>query len=147
MAKYKPDQGPYARTAALWLLGALWMFGCTSLYYWLLSFRGEPQGEGVMVRPLMEGRLPVLGIPLTVSLLVAIGVGLAGFWVLLRMLHKPKVADMLIDSETEMRKCTWPTWDETLTSSVVILVVMLVFTGLLAGMDLFLNQFMTTVVF
>jgi preprotein translocase SecE subunit len=147
MAKYKPDQGAYARTAALWLLGAMWMFGCTSLYYWLLSFRGEPQGEGVMVRPLMEGRLPVLGIPLTVSLLVAIGVGLAGFWVLLRMLHRPKVADMLIDSETEMRKCTWPTWDETLTSSVVILVVMLVFTGLLAGMDLFLNQFMTQVVF
>jgi preprotein translocase SecE subunit len=147
MAKYKPDQGAYARTAALWLLGAMWMFGCTSLYYWLLSFRGEPQGEGVMVRPLTEGRLPVLGIPLTVSLLVAIGVGLLGFWVLLRMLHRPKVADMLIDSEVEMRKCTWPTWDETLTSSVVILVVMLVFTGLLAGMDLFLNQFMTQVVF
>ena len=46
-----------------------------------------------------------------------------------------------------MRKCTWPTWDETLTSSVVILAVMLFFTGLLAGMDFVLNRFMTGVVF
>ncbi|RKY22627.1 MAG: preprotein translocase subunit SecE [Planctomycetota bacterium] len=147
MAKYKPDQGPYARTSALWLLGALCMFGCTTLYYWLLSFRGEPDGTGVMVKPLMEGNLPVLGIPLTVALLVAVGLAGLCLWMLMRMLDRPKVADMLIDSETEMRKCTWPTWDETLTSSVVILVVMVAFTGLLAGMDISLNWFMTTIVF
>ena len=98
MAKYKPDQGAYARTAALWLVGALWVFGCNSLYYWLLSFRGEPEGTGFMVKPLMEGNLPVLGIPATVSLLVAVAVGLAGIVTLMRTLDSPKVVDMLIDS-------------------------------------------------
>ena len=147
MAKYKPDQGTYARTTALWLLGAMWAFGCYSLYYFLLSFRGEPEGEGAMVKPLMEGDLPVLGFPLTASFLIAAGIGIAGLVVLMRVLDKPKVADLLIDSETEMRKCTWPSWDETFTSSVVILVVMLFFTGLLAGMDYFLNALMTGVVF
>ena len=147
MAKYKPEQGTFARTAALWLVGALWVFGCYSFYYFLLSFRGEPEGTGVMVSPLMEGNLPVLGMPLTVSLLVAVALGVGGIVMMLRTLDRPRVADMLIDSETEMRKCTWPSWDETLTSSIVILVVMLFFTGLLAGMDYFLNAVMTGFVF
>lgn len=147
MAKYKSEQGVYARTTALWLLGALWAFGCHSLYYWLLSFRGTPEGTGVFVAPLVDGKLPVLGMPLTVSLIVAVGLALVGVVALMRLLDRPKAADMLIDSETEMRKCTWPTWDETLSSSVVILVVMIFFTALLAGMDFFLNAFMTGFVF
>lgn len=147
MTKYKPEQGTYARTSALWLVGALWLFGCHSLYYWLLSFRGEPEGTGFLVRAWTDGKLPVLGMPATLSLLVAVAAGAIGTIVLLRLLNRPRIADMLIDCETEMRKCTWPTWDETLTSSVVILVVLLFFTGLLAGMDFFLNAFMTGVVF
>ena len=147
MAKYKPEQGVFARTTALWLVGALWVFGAYTLYYWLLSFRGEPEGQGLMVRALMDGELPVLGIRLTVALLVSVVFGLAGIFAILRTLDVPKVADMLIDSETEMRKCTWPTLDETFTSSVVIVVVMLFFTFLLAGMDFMLNKFMTEVVF
>lgn len=146
MAKYKPDQGVYARTTGRWLLGAMWAFGCYSLYYWLLSFRGE-DGDGFMVTPLTEGKLMVLGVPLTVALIAAVAIGLGGLFMIFRLLDKPKVADMLIDSETEMRKCTWPTWNETFSSSVVILVVMLFFTASLAGMDWLLNLIMTDYVF
>lgn len=146
MAKYKPDQGAYARTTAMWLLGALWAYGCYQLYYWLLSWRGE-NGQGIMVRNLIDGDMPVLGVPLTVSFLAATVIGIGGFVVLMKVLARPKVADMLIDSETEMRKCTWPGRAETFTSSVVILVVMLFFTALLAGMDFVLNEIMTEFVF
>ena len=142
MAKYKPELGTYARTTAMWLLGALWAFGCYQLYYWFLSFRGEPGAAepGGLAAHLMEGNLPVLSVPLTAALLLAVVMGLLGLFGLARMLNKPKVADLLIDSETEMRKCTWPSWDETFTSSIVILIVMLVFTALLASMDWVLNQ-------
>jgi len=146
MAKYKAEQGTYARATGFWLLAALWAFGCVTFYYWLMSFRGE-NGHGVMVRSLMDGNLPVLGVPLTWALIGATVVGLAGLYGLGRMLNKPKVADMLIDSETEMRKCTWPSRQETFTSSIVILVVMLFFTAMLAGMDWFLNLVMVNYVF
>ena len=146
MVTYKPDQGTYARTTAFVLLGAMWAFGAYTLYFFLLSFRGE-DGQGLFVRDLSGGDLPVLGMPLTVSLLVAVAVGVFGLVVLKRQLEKPKSADMLIECETEMRKCTWPSWGETFNSSVVILVVMLFFTLMLAGMDYFLNAFMTRVVF
>ena len=146
MAKYKPELGTYARTTAMWLLGALWAFGAYTFYYWLLSFRGE-DGTGFMVSPLLEGDLPVLSVPLTPALVLAVLIGLAGLFVLAKQLNKPKAADMLIDSETEMRKCTWPSWHETFSSSVVILVVMLFFTATLAGMDWLLNLIMTDYVF
>jgi preprotein translocase SecE subunit len=146
MTKYKPDQGVYARTTAMWLLGALWSSGAYTMYYWLLSFRGEG-GDGLMVSDLADGNLPVLGTPLTPALIIAVSMGLAGLWVISRALSAPKAADMLIDSEIEMRKCTWPSWDETFNSSIVIVVVMLFFTLMLAGMDYFLNAFMTRVVF
>jgi preprotein translocase SecE subunit len=99
------------------------------------------------VTDLSNGDLPVLGMPLTVALIVAVVFGVAGLVVLKRLLEKPMSADMLIEAETEMRKCTWPTWSVTFNSSVVILVVMLFFTGLLAGMDFLLNRIMKDYVF
>jgi preprotein translocase SecE subunit len=46
-----------------------------------------------------------------------------------------------------MRKCTWPTLEETWKSSVVVLLVVVFFTVVLAGMDLFLNFVATRYVF
>jgi preprotein translocase SecE subunit len=142
MAKYKPDLGNYARGSAIWLLGSLFVFGCYQMYYWLGSFRGDGEADvpGGLATQLMDGNLPVLSVPLTWALIIAVAFGLVGLMALSRFLNSPKMADMLIDSETEMRKCTWPSWNETFTSSVVILVVMLAFTAILAGMDWLLNQ-------
>ncbi len=142
MAKFKADQGTYSRTTALWLLGSLWLFGCYEMYYFLGSFRGDPEAAapGGLATRLMEDNLPVLGVPLTYALILAVVIASVGLATLMKFLERPKVADLLIDSETEMRKCTWPSWNETFTSSIVILVVMLVFTVLLAGMDMLLNE-------
>ena len=146
MAKYKPDQGTYARTTALLLLSSLVVFGCHTLYYWLLSFRGE-EGNGLMIRELTDGPVPVLGLVLTPALIVAIVVGAGLLWTVAHLLNKPKAAEMLIECETEMRKCTWPSVKETITASMVILVVMLFFTGSMALFDFILNGFMTQAVF
>jgi preprotein translocase SecE subunit len=147
MAKYKPDQGNYARTTALLLLGALAVFAAHTLYYFLLSFRGEDSDPGFLVRDLSGGPVPVLGMALTPALLIALAVGGGLVWAIAHVLGRPKAADLLIECETEMRKCTWPSPRETITSSVVILVVMLFFTAVLAGMDLVLNYVMSKQVF
>ena len=147
MAKYKPDQGTYARTTALLLLGGLIVFGCYSLYYWLLSFRGDQPEPGGMARDLSNGPVPVLGLSLTPALLACAVTGLGLLWLVTHLLNRPKLAEMLIECETEMRKCTWPSARETVTASMVILVVMLFFTGAMAFFDLLLNGFMTRAVF
>ena len=147
MARYKADQGTYGRTTAFVLLGAMWAFGAYTLYYFLLSFRGTDEAPSIFVRDLSGGNLPVLGIPATVSLIVAVVVAVAGLVVIHKLLNREKAADMLIEAETEMRKCTWPTWGETFTSSMVILVVMVFFTVVLAGMDFVLNRVMRDYIF
>ena len=147
MAKYKPDQGTYARTTALLLLSGLVVFGGHTLYYWLLSFRGDEASPGFMVRDLSGGPVPVLGLPLTPALIAAIVVAAALIVLVARLLNRPKAADLLIECETEMRKCTWPSAKETFTASMVILVVMLFFTGAMAFFDFVLNGFMSGVVF
>ena len=147
MARYKADQGTYGRTTAFVLLGAMWAFGAYTLYYFLLSFRGTDEAPSIFVRDLSGGNLPVLGMPLTLSMIVSVVVGVGGVLLIRRILDREKIADVLIDSETEMRKCTWPSWNETFTSSMVILVVMLFFTFVLAGMDFVLNRVMKDYVF
>ena len=139
MVKYKPDQGTYARTTSLLLLASLIVFGCNTLFWWLLSFRSADGSAGFMARDLLDGPLPVLSAPLTPALLVAVLLGAGMVWGVMRVLNRPRVAELLIDCETEMRKCTWPSWQETWKSSVVVLLVVVFFTVILASMDWFLN--------
>ena len=120
MAKYKPDQGTYARTTALLLLSGLVVFGCHTLYYWLLSFRGDEASPGFMVRDLSGGPVPVIGLPLTPALIASVVVAAALIVLVAQLLNRPKAADLLIECETEMRKCTWPTWDELKGHTVVV---------------------------
>jgi preprotein translocase SecE subunit len=147
MSKYKPDQGAYARTTALLLLSGLVVFGCHTLYYWLMSFRGDDTQPGFMVRALSDGPVPVLGLVLTPALLIAVLAAVGLLFTLAKLLNRPRAAELLIECETEMRKCTWPSPKETVTASMVILVVMLFFTAVLAGMDFLLNGIMTQAVF
>ncbi len=142
MAKYKQDQGTYARTSGIVMLGGLGVFGCYTLYYFLLSFRGT-----FLANDLAGGPVPILGAPVTPALLIAVAAAIGLLLWLRRTLDKPKVADLLIESETEMRKCTWPTWDETFTSSIVVVIVMVFFMALLAGIDIGLNKVMVRWVF
>jgi len=147
MVKYKADQGTYARTSSFLLLAALGAFGCHTLYYYLVSFRGDEINPGFLVKDLSGGPVPVLSVAITPALLISAVVATAVLWLLLWFHNKPKVADMLIECETEMRKCTWPTFDETWKSSLVILGVMVFFTVVLAGMDWLLNEVMVGYVF
>lgn len=142
MPKYKADQGTYARTSSWILLGSLAAYGAYTLYFFLLSMRSEDNTPSFFANDLSGGDVPVLGFPLTPAFAIALLVGVGSIWWLGRLLDKPKVADMLIETETEMRKCHWPTWGETFNVSMVVFVVMIFFTFMLAAMDYVLNGFM-----
>ncbi len=47
-----------------------------------------------------------------------------------------KVSAYFQDTKEELKKCTWPTWDELLGSTVVVLVSVALLGGFTVGVDL-----------
>jgi len=132
---YKQDQGRLARMAAYWSLALLILYGCRSFYMLL------PTWWPSLGRPLAASmpKIPILGWNLNGALLVS-GLLLAAAWyVLYRWQQTPKVADLLIDTEIELTKVTWPTMPD-----VVVAVVLFLMT-FLAGSDALLGMWTTRV--
>lgn len=109
---YKPGQAKVARWSA-YLLGALLLFlGCVSLY----GYINRP-GRWILV----EG-LPVLG-TLNGFKLIAVFVFVLGMYVLHRVLNRPAMVDLLIDTEQELRKVSWPSRAEVKNATLVVALV------------------------
>ena len=133
---YRQDQGRLARMAAFWSLAIMIFYGCTSLRTELAGQFSESLGQR-----LWEGaRIPILGIDITPAFLIATVVFAACMILLYRWTESPKVADQLIDTESELRKVTWPTLPEAMNSSVVVIVCVLVLMVILAGADFLLGR-------
>ena len=56
-----------------------------------------------------------------------------------------RVREYLRDTRVELRKVVWPTREETINLSTVVLVVTLVMTLILGGLDSFFSAVMSTV--
>jgi preprotein translocase SecE subunit len=136
---YKSDQGRLTRLAAYWTLAILAFYGCVSLH-------NELAGRfDSLAQPLIAGfpKIPLLGWVVNAALLIA-GVVLAGAWILLyRWQQTPKVADLLIETEAELRKVTWPTMPEAVNSSIVVIVCVAFQMAFLAGSDWQLGHWTT----
>lgn len=116
---FKPSQGKVVRQVtffALWLLTALLAWEIGSYAPAIL------EAMGVQTRD-------APAIYLTFGILTLIGA-----WVSYRAINMPIFADFLIGTEAEMRKVTWPTRQELVRGSVVVMVVIL---GLAASMFVF----------
>lgn len=116
---YKKDQGRYARMTAFWSLFLLAMDGClrglpTALRSWSASL-GE---DWIDPLPLIG---EVDGAKLIALLLLA-----AAAWGIHRVLSRPKLVDLLIDTEAELRKVTWPTFSETWTGTIAVIITVFV---------------------
>lgn len=127
MVTYKKDQGRLARMAAFWVLAILVFYGCTSLRA-LLSGLSEQLSVPI-------GGATILGFDLSPAALISMLVLGTSLWLLYRWQNKPKTADLLIETETELRKVTWPTLDETIKGSVTVMVCVLILMAYLAGAD------------
>jgi preprotein translocase SecE subunit len=132
---YKKDQGRLVRMAAYWSLALLILYGCRSFYTIL------PSWSQSLGKPLLESmpKIPILGWNLNGALLIS-GLVLGAAWYLLyRWQQTPKVADLLIDTETELTKVTWPTMSDAVNSSLVVVAVVLFLMTYLAGTDALLG--------
>lgn len=132
---HKPDEGRHARQTSFWLGVGMLFFGSYALSVELSGWRS-------LRDPLFAGfpELPLLAIPLTGSFAIAALVFLAASWLYVRTLARPKVADHLIEVEGEMRKVTWPSFEEASNSSIVVIVTVLAMMGFLALADFLLGE-------
>ncbi len=136
---YKKDQGRMARMAAYWSLAILLFYGCHSLY-------GELNGRFQSLKGDLIGRpIPVLGITVNPAFLIAAVLLGLGLYALHRWQETPKVADLLIETESELRKVTWPTLPEAINSSIVVLITVAILMVFLAGSDYLLGQWFTKI--
>ena len=127
---YRKDQGRVARMAAFWTLAALIFYGCTSLRDTLIGF--SPTGLGSAIGGI---RIPILGMELTPALLIAALVLGVALWLLYRWEETPKNADLLIETESELRKVTWPSLEEAINGSWTVVFTVVFLMAFLAGAD------------
>ena len=124
---YKSDQGRYARMFAFWSIGILMIYGASVLAPWLRGKENLFPVEGgtnwfsqnLLGRP--DGRVPIIGFYLYYANLLVLGLVLLFLWWWHRFLTKPNRADLLIDTESELKKVTWPSWPETWSSTMVVI--------------------------
>jgi preprotein translocase SecE subunit len=117
--KYKPGEGGIARATAFWSLAGFAYLAARRFYLWSQRFE-------LSEKDLLGVEIPVLAFPLTPGFLAALVLFFAGAWGIVRLLNAPKVADLLIDTELEMKKVTWPSFDEARKASFVVIACVLV---------------------
>src|SRR5262245_66619461 len=140
MFKYRPDEGVYARGTAFWSLATLAFLAGRRFFFWLQRYE-FPR------RDLLGEPIPVLAFPLTPGFLIGTLVFAALTYASWRLLNAPKIGDLLVDTELEMKKVTWPSFDDSRKASFVVILCVLIMVVFLAGADFSLQWFFFHVVY
>ena len=124
---YKKGQGYYTRMGTAIGSGVMVALGCYALYGKL---------EGLTPGKIITDNLIVwfrAGIPALVFLLFA--------WIVFKIVNSPKSADFMIATEGEMKKVSWSTKKEIISSTKVVIVTVLLMAVLLAAVDIGFAKF------
>lgn len=139
MFKHRPGEGVYARGVAFWTLAGFAFLYARRLFLWLDRYDA--------MRTVLVPEIPVLGAPLTPGFLAGV-VGFAllawGGW---KLVNAPKIGDLLIDTELEMKKVTWPSLDESWKASLVVIFCVVVMVAFLSASDMGLSWFFSSLVY
>ena len=122
LAFYKKGQGYYTRLGTAVGGGIMAVFGSWSLYKRLSVLEGYMPEKTNLARWLQAG-IPAL-------LLVVLA------WVIFKIVNKQKYADFMIATEGEMKKVSWSTRKEIITSTKVVIVTVFLMAAILASIDL-----------
>ncbi len=129
----KKGQGRYVRWAAYLMGAAIVAFGAIRFYATINVPFEEPKANA-LEKALHVPGIPVLG-DLSVYKFLALVVGLFGLLALHLFLNRPAPVDLLIDTEGELRKVSWPSRSEVQNATVVVVLVTISLALLLAGFD------------
>lgn len=135
---YKREQGRHTRQTVFVLMACLAWYGATTLYDFLAWDWARAQ---------LGFTIPVVEIPVTMAFLIAAAVFIGGVVLVRVLLNREKWAELLIDTENELKRVTWPSWPETLNGSIVVVVTVVMTLVVLAGADLVLSRFFERIVF
>lgn len=123
---------PYKKTAGtptrigMFVFGCLWsLFGAVGFYSFVM--------QGYM-REISEQGLG-LGPKLTVGVLCGAVVFVAGSILTWWLCNYPRFIDFIIDTEGEMKKVSWPSRDDLIRSTLIVLIFIAVFAGFMFGAD------------
>jgi preprotein translocase subunit SecE len=122
---YKPMLGRVARQitfAAIWLAFGIGAWRWFDTGYGFTTLSGD-ESDNSLANTLRY-------------LLPALTIGI-GFWFGFRLVNYPKFADFLIAVEAEMNKVSWPSQDELIRSSLVVILLLASLTSLLFVFDTF----------
>ena len=120
----KKGQGKYARGVAYLLIGLLMLFGAIRLFATI-----NVRNKLVLVED-----LPVIG-DLTGYKLIAVGLFSISMLIVHLILNRPAMVDLLIDTEQEMKKVSWPSKREVQSATIVVVIVTFVIATMLFGFD------------
>lgn len=119
---YKRGQGVWTRGLTALGLLAMGTYGAVQTGTWLIGYQNL-------------GGPTVLGKTIGVGLYLPVIVFLVFAALTVYLCNMPKPADLLIETEIEMRKVTWPTSKEVLGATTVVIVVVLIIGSYLFGLD------------
>lgn len=130
---YKHGQGKISRGIAALAVGLLGGFGCYRLYLWLGAFER-------FRTPLFPGNPLGSDVPINLALLISVGLVtlLAGGLYVLS--NRPRVADFLMETEAELNKVSWPSRQEVVGSSIIVIVVVFMLASYILAVDLVLAK-------
>lgn len=140
---YREGQGALTRRIAYWAGVGLVLWGARDLWVWLRGFPG-------LMKPLIAAtvggidlsRLPLGGPTIDGAILIAVLVAAAGWVWVSWFVKRPWLADLLIDTESEMKKVSWPARDEAWAAAKVVTMTVVVFTAVLTLFDFAITGFM-----
>jgi preprotein translocase SecE subunit len=132
---YKKGQGSISRLLALISSGLLIAWGGRSLWKKL-------QGSEDLVN-VFRFEVPHVGVEINLALVIAVAVVALGWFGIVWLLNRPRSVDLLVETESEMRKISWPSRQEAWNSSIVVVVTVLVMMGLLFFYDVVLNKILS----
>jgi preprotein translocase subunit SecE len=121
---YKRNQGRIARQVTFAAFAITLATGVWRLAQLLPAWFADTAGPGAADLGVLRFLVP--------GLLLA-----AGLWFLFRLVNYPAFADFLIAVEAEMAKVSWPTADEVIRSSAVVIFLIFALAAILAAYDLF----------
>lgn len=127
--------------ATFWSLALLLLFGCNFLHLTISTYSDS------LKEPLGGFEIPIVAIPLSPSFLICLAIFAVGMFAIFTWQQSPKVADLLIDTEAELKKVTWPTMQEVVNSSLVVIVSVAILMGFLAGTDMVLGKILKWLIF
>jgi len=130
MDAYKTGQGSLARLTVWVSMLILLFLGTVELYSWI-----QGKQDVALIDLAVFRSLPLLSVPLSWKFLLCVAVFFGLIWLLRRVMTRPSAVDTLIEVEMELKKVSWPTREESMSATWVVVLVTVLITFILFGFD------------